>query len=134
MYTYDWNMITREGVFLDMQAKVTVAALQTLITNLKANNMEILGMSEEGVVIDYIDDRSIDRINEINRRLETVDFKINEIDSDVINHGTRLAILETYSIIKPPPEKDDTGEALYLMWDLIPDELKKKLTIYIKKK
>jgi len=138
-YTYLWNQVTSEGVFLDEQAKSTNVALLTLINNLRSNYMEITAMSQEGVVIDHIDDRVRDRIDEINRQLDIMREQISHLDVGWVNHDTKIAVLESYNstkinpITEIPPEKDETGEVLYIMWDLIPDELKKKLTIYIKK-
>ena len=135
---YIWNAVTPEGVYIDEQAKSTNAALLTLVTNLRTNNMKLLAMSQEGVVID-VDDRTIDRIGEINRQLDTIYTQIQMLDVGLMNQDTRVEVLEgkyetkINPITEIPPEKDEPGEALYIMWDLLPDELKKKLTIYIKK-
>ena len=138
-YTYLWNQVTSEGVFIDEQAKSTNVALLTLINNLRSHYMEITAMSQEGIVIDHIDDRIRDRVDEINRQLDTMRDQISHLDVCLMNQDTRVEVLEgkyrisTDPVTEIPPEKDDSGEALYIMWDLLPEELKKKLTIYIKK-
>jgi len=131
-----WGTTIPGGALVQAEIITNLDLLYDLINSLDDINMELVGVNEAGIIIDYKDDRAFDRITEINTQLDTIKHQIQVLDINFMDQDTRVEVLEGKNekiTIKDSPENDNTGEALYLMWDLLPDELKKKLTIYIKK-
>lgn len=128
---YLWNLITPHGIYVCPTVKSSIASLQDLIVNLGMHDCTLVSMNEEGIIVS---DESM------SSRIDDVHSRITSLDAGLMSQDTRLEVLEGKYGTSPLeqkveiiPEKDDSGEALYIMWDLIPEELKKKLTIYIKK-
>lgn len=131
IYAYLWNLTTSHGVYVCPTVKSSIASLQDLIVNLEMHDCTLVSMNEEGIIVS-------DEI--IRSRIDDVHLRITSLNADLMSQDTRLEVLEgKYGTspleqrVETPPEKDETGQALYIMWDLIPEELRKKLIIYIKK-
>lgn len=131
VHAYIWNAVTSEGIHVDPSVKTSITSLQALVNNLEVYGCTFIALNEEGIIVS---DESL------RDRFDSTISQILSLDAGLMSQDTRLEVLEGKYGTSPleqrveiPPEKDETGEALYIMWDLIPEELKKKLTIYIKK-
>jgi hypothetical protein len=107
----------------------SLTALQHFIERLNTDNMYLVAMNEEGIIIDYKDDRAADRFM-------VLQDNISELNDEVSRHETRIIMLESnFGQTKLNFEEDEeVGTSFYLLYDLLPEELRNKLKIYIKKR
>lgn len=129
MYTYTYGQTTYEGILVYAEMLTNLTALQHFVERLDAHNMYLVAMNEEGIIIDQKDDRIADRIMNLK---DDVDI----LDTTVLKHDTRLITLESNfgQTTLNFEEDEEVGTSFYLLYDLLPEELRNKLKIYIKKR
>ena len=124
MFSYDYGTTTREGVVIHYEIETSVLALKILAEELAFKGLKIVAINKQGVVIDYIDDRSADRFKMFQ---EEVRAEINKINSSLFD--ARMDSLNK-KVDEAVIEKE--AASFYLLFDFLPEHIKKELKIYIK--
>lgn len=86
-----------------------LGALMAVVHDLQLNGLEFIAFNEEGIVVKD-DDKIIDRIKHLNHMITNLDLGIMPESTSV---------------------KDVTSE-FYLLFDMLPEHIKKEIKIYIK--
>lgn len=125
---YYYGDVTTEGITIEASIATSIYDLETLIRNLQRYNMVLLSFNTQGVVVDYE-----------STHLSTLERYREETHSKLLGHLTRLDMLESkvnnnqiaMDFKNAPVE---VPEGFYILYDMLPEKIKKELKIYIHKK
>lgn len=146
MITYLYGSTTPEGIIVSNNIKTDIYYLQALHEKLKANGYQLIDYNEEGIIIEYLEISPSMATYGFETRLVNVEEKAK--DNNVrIDTFTSVQMMETKNLeslktlvseIKTEVEdieisKNDTGEMFYLLYEFLPEKIKKELKIHIKK-
>lgn len=132
---YRFNETTLEGVFIHPEIKTNILALENLINDLDSNDLVFVAMNDDGVILQFKD---VTGDPVLETRVKTNEETLISFNSNILDLKYRIEDVyrEFNSTMRDTPsnkEEPETGEYLYLLWEFLPDEIKKKLKIYIKK-
>lgn len=106
---YEWGSFV-DSVYVSETIKTDLFAFHKFVEFLKVRKKHFLGYNENGVIIEDISSNTILEENfELSKRVDGL-----------------------YNLYKTK-QSNNIGEELFLFYDLLPDDLKKQLKIYIKK-
>lgn len=111
---YKWNSTTVHGFYVLESIRTNIYDLDQLLIHLYCNNNVLLGINEEGIIVGY--DSDYKDLEDKIIHLESLFYKLEE------------EILNKY---KAKESKEVNG--FHILWNMIPEELKQQLKIYIRK-
>lgn len=142
MRAYRWGEITPEGISIDHMARDYIGAMLDLSERLASFGWKIVATTPEGIVVEEKDwDRIKDRVTHINEKIYEHHDKILYNEGKLSDHEFSINNLKAMLTLKEDKDltaaipiehgKDITGE-FFILFDFLPNEIKKQLKIYIK--
>jgi len=119
MKMYLYNSVTTEGVFVDPLIERHLGALFSFVSTLKSLNMILISKNIDGVIIEKIEDKLIDRFELFKTEIES---KLNKMECAASN-----------TLEKAPIVEEEVSDSFYLLFDFLPEKIRKELKIYIKR-
>tara|TARA_R110000796_G_scaffold13816_3_gene44497 strand:- start:200 stop:568 length:369 start_codon:yes stop_codon:yes gene_type:complete len=122
MMAYTWGDSTSEGIYFNSKALTHLSDAYELGVRLEDSNYELVTMCEAGVIIKHAPVYSSEKIKEM-------DLVIANIAGDLVK---LLEKQEIADVVIEPIKKDITSE-FFILFDFLPEHIKKELKIYVKK-
>jgi hypothetical protein len=137
MMTFYWGNVVGTTTVKHIIQR-SIEELRQLIEDLDAQGYRLLGYNSAGIVIDFKessaavkDDYLYDAINSLKEMIYNHQCDINVLQS--FSDGVTSALVKQEKQIKEldPNGKDITSE-FFLLFDMLPEHIKKEIKIYIK--